>query len=107
MPVYEDNKGFMILLVNFNIAHVTLNLMLQVMSRRPNIVLPPAQNGLTVGSIMGLSFCNWLFTLGVPNELFGIIVKVNCMLCFTYFVVRVYLLAIQYRDYEKRPFFFI
>ena len=107
LPVYEDKKGFMMLLVNFNIAHVTFNLMMQVMSRRPNIVLPPAQNGLTVGSIMGLSFCNWLFTLGVPDELFGTIVTVNCMLSLFYFVARVYLLAIQFRDYEKRPFFFI
>ena len=60
-----------------------------------------------MGSIMGVSFFNWLLGIGLPEEIFTFMVRVNCFACLVYFFVRIYLLAVQYLDYEKTSFWFI
>ena len=108
MEQFNEWNGVIVLLININIGHVTLNLMLDVMSRRPAQVLPPPQNGMSIGSIMGIKFANWLFGAELPDYVFQYVLCQNTVICLGYFYTRIFLLSYQFLEYEgMRNFFFV
>ena len=106
-PFAQEYKGVMILIINFNIAHICLNLMLLTMSSRKAQVFPPPVNGNTVSVIIYLNLISWMFYLELPDSVYITMLLVNTLICLIYYYVRVYLLSRQFIEYSGISFWTI
>jgi len=97
--VFDEYKAYFVLLVNCNIAHVTLNLMLAQMARREPQVFPPAPNGnsmtvITVTGIVAWLIDIWIMEFKVANWFMVGLLQFSTFACLFWFEARVAILAI-------------
>ena len=98
LPTYEHQRAITLVLVNFAIANLTLNLMLSNMSgRKFSVVLQPA-----ICTLLVPLAAYYLARVSPNTEM--LISKAMCVLAFCMFYGKVALVSIQWCDYAKTKF---
>ena len=96
-PSYHTQRALLVLLVNFTIADVTLNLMLHNMARRKFTPVQPALLYLII-PIFAILVC------GVDGQAESLLIKALTAMSFITFYCRMAVICKQYIDFAKRTF---
>ena len=100
MSCYAEQRGLVLLMINYAMADVTLNLMLHNMAGRSFSIFQ-----FSIFMLLGPIIA--FYTVGLSVEMERMIPKVICPLAWCVFMSKMTILSNQWCDYSGKPFWYI
>ena len=100
MPCYAEQHGLVILMINYAMADITLNLMLHNMAKKPFTFF---QTNVFILLLPIVAY----YTVGLSVEMERMIPKIICPLAWILFMTKMSILSTQWCDFSQKPFWYI
>ena len=100
LPCYEEQRGLVILFVNYVLASITLDLMVYNMTKKPFYALQPVLVLLLIPLV-----AHHVFKVDAVVE--RILPQILAVVAFIFFMVKIGTIAKQWVDFTGRPFWYV